>query len=392
MSINRLFYVLIVVFLTVTACAPQGAPTSLPTEPIAEPISIPEITIDAADFSYTAPESINAGWVRVKLTNSGKEPHHVEFLRLNDDVTFEGFHEAMKSGPGAEMTVSKLMGGVGAIAPTGAAQVVLHLPAGNYVLICFVPSPSDNVPHLAKGMIKTLTVQESTSAAKEPVADLSITMKDFLFDLPETLPAGPRTIKVTNNGPEPHELNLLRLEEGKTLEDVNQFLAAPNGPPPFLPVGGINGLDAGLSGYIEFDFQPGKYVAICYIPSPHAQGHPHFTLGMVKEFTVTANGHSAFPSGKFIQSGKTNYGLLFNQDGTFSVFEGSNTFVRGTYSVDGNIFTETSNDAGCKTNVDFTYTFDGTNLTFNYVGDPDDDMGCAGRHADFNDVTYVLTP
>jgi hypothetical protein len=84
---------------------------------------------------------------------------------------------------------------------------------------------------------------------------------------------------------------LLRLAEGKTLEDVNQFMAAPNGPPPFLPVGGINGLDAGLSGYIEFDFAPGTYVAICYIPSPHAEGHPHFTLGMVKQFTVTATGN-----------------------------------------------------------------------------------------------------
>ena len=98
-----------------------------------------------------------------------------------------------------------------------------------------------------------------------------------------------------------------------------------------------------------------------------------------------------FPTGKFIQVGKTNYGLVFNQDGTFSVVEGSNTFVSGTYSVDGNIFTETSNDAGCKTNVNFTYTFDGINLTFNYVGDPDNDFDCMGRRHDFNNVTYVLT-
>jgi len=291
--------VILAVAFVLAACTPAAptdapatsAPTEVPStataEPAADTTSIPEITIDAVDFSYTAPESIGAGWVRVKLTNSGKEPHHIEFLRLNDGVTFEQFQEAMKKGPGSEMTVSKLMGGVGAIAPTGSAQVVLNLPAGDYVLICFVPSPSDNVPHLAKGMIKTLTVQEPTeAAAKEPTADLAITMKDFLFDLPETLPAGPMTIKVVNNGPEPHELNLLRLVEGKTLEDVKQFLAAPNGPPPFMPVGGINGLDAGLSGYIEFDFQPGTYVAICYIPSPHAEGHPHFTLGMIRGFTV----------------------------------------------------------------------------------------------------------
>lgn len=100
---------------------------------------------------------------------------------------------------------------------------------------------------------------------------------------------------------------------------------------------------------------------------------------------------SNFPTGKFIKVGTTNYRLMFNEDGTFSVFSGSDNFVRGTYKVKGNVFTETSNNGGCKTNVDFTYTFDGTNLTFNYVGNPDDDLSCDGRHDDFNNVTYILS-
>jgi uncharacterized cupredoxin-like copper-binding protein len=280
------------ILIVLAACAP-AAPTTIPkltTAPSATATnenSIPEIKIDAADFSYTAPETISEGWVRVTLMNSGKEPHHVQFLRLNDEVTLEQFQEALKQGEGPALALVKEMGGVGAIAPNRTAQVVLNLPAGNYVLICFVPSPSDNMPHFAKGMVKSLTVQESTGApAKEPTADLTVTMKDFLFDLPEKLPAGPRTIKVINNGPESHELNLLLVTEGKTIEDVKEFLTAPNGPPPFVPVGGINGLSAERSGYIEFDFQPGTYVAICNIPSPHAEGHPHWSLGMIKEFTV----------------------------------------------------------------------------------------------------------
>ena len=115
--------VILAVAFVLAACTPAAptdapatsAPTEVPStataEPAADTTSIPEITIDAVDFSYTAPESIGAGWVRVKLTNSGKEPHHIEFLRLNDGVTFEQFQEAMKKGPGSEMTVSKLMGG-----------------------------------------------------------------------------------------------------------------------------------------------------------------------------------------------------------------------------------------------------------------------------------------
>ena len=99
----------------------------------------------------------------------------------------------------------------------------------------------------------------------------------------------------------------------------------------------------------------------------------------------------AFPTGKFIKSGEQDYGLVFNADKTFSVFQGDNTFVRGTYKVEGNIFTETSNDGGCKTDVSFTYTFDGKNLTFKYVGNPADDYGCTGRYVDFNNVTYTLS-
>ncbi len=105
----------------------------------------------------------------------------------------------------------------------------------------------------------------------------------------------------------------------------------------------------------------------------------------------SASGKSGFPTGKFIKSGTTDYGLVFNKDGTFWVFNGAGTLVHGTYSVDGDIFTETSNTGGCTTNVNFKYSFDGKNLTFNYADNPEDDASCYGRLADFNNVTYALS-
>jgi predicted small secreted protein len=100
---------------------------------------------------------------------------------------------------------------------------------------------------------------------------------------------------------------------------------------------------------------------------------------------------TSFPIGKFIKSGAPSHGLIFNENGTFSVFEGGTTLVSGTYSVDSDIYTEESNDAGC-TDVPkrFKYTFDGTNLTFTYVGNPaEDTCGGGGRRADFDNVTYT---
>jgi uncharacterized cupredoxin-like copper-binding protein len=181
------------------------------------------------------------------------------------------------------------MGGVGAIAPTLTAQAVLNLTACEYAILCFVPSPSDHVPHLAKGMLQSITVEAAapgSTLAEEPTPVLTVKMADFLYDMPETLPAGDTIIKVINNGPEAHEMNLLLLAEGKSVSDVMAYLSDPQGAPPFVPVGGMNGLNPGMTGYIEFNFVPGKYVAICNIPSPTAQGMPHFSLGMVKEITV----------------------------------------------------------------------------------------------------------
>lgn len=99
----------------------------------------------------------------------------------------------------------------------------------------------------------------------------------------------------------------------------------------------------------------------------------------------------SFPTGRFIQEGSREYGLTFNEDGTFSVGNSTNTFLTGTYTADDKTFTETSNTGGCGTNIIFNYTFDGKNLTFTYAGNPQDDAGCSGRYADFNNVTYTLS-
>jgi hypothetical protein len=96
-----------------------------------------------------------------------------------------------------------------------------------------------------------------------------------------------------------------------------------------------------------------------------------------------------FPTGKFLKSSSMSHGLIFNTDGTFSVFEASTTIVNGKYSVDGDIFTDESNSQGCPP-LSFKYTFDGTNLTFSYVSNPADDP-CDGRRSDFNNQTYILS-
>jgi hypothetical protein len=98
---------------------------------------------------------------------------------------------------------------------------------------------------------------------------------------------------------------------------------------------------------------------------------------------------SGFPTGKFVRSDNKAHGLTFNKDGTFSVFDGNATLVRGKYSTKSDTYTDESNDQNCP-RTSFKYKFDGTNLTFNYAGKPTDDP-CDGRRGDFNNVTYILS-
>ena len=123
-----------------------------------------------------------------------------------------------------------------------------------------------------------------------------------------------------------------------------------------------------------------------------------FVIGLLLlSVTLAACGTTAstepainFPTGKFVKSNDQNHGVVFNNDGTFSVFDGSMTIANGTYGVEGDTYIETSNNQNCPVPMSFKYTFDGTNLIFNYVGNSADDP-CGGRRADFNNVTYIIS-
>lgn len=240
---------------------------------------------EARDYSYEAPDTLPSGWVTIRMMNHGPETHHGQLLRLNDGVTFQAFSQAIQQEGEGALRLTTLVGGPGAIDAHRADEVTLDLKPGSYVIACFVPS-SDGVPHLAKGMLKPIEVTATDpSTAGPPATQGRFTMRDFSFEMPDRLAAGRASYEVANAGPQPHELVVVKLAEGKTVADVMTWYRAPSGPPPFEAVGGINGLSAGVTGYMSLDLQPGAYAAICLVPDP-ASGQAHLHLGMAKAFAV----------------------------------------------------------------------------------------------------------
>jgi plastocyanin len=129
--------------------------------------------------------------------------------------------------------------------------------------------------------------------ATEPM-ELSITAKDYSFDVPATIKAGLLDVTFTNAGKEPHFAGFAKAAPGKTFADVKAALTAPpsasppSGPPPFIEHAGAPTADPGTGGKMMFSLEAGSYALFCLIPSP--DGAPHAVKGMITEVTVTADG------------------------------------------------------------------------------------------------------
>jgi hypothetical protein len=249
----------------------------------------PTVQLTARDFAYDINDSIVGGLVKLEMRNTGQEPHHAQFGRLNDGVTQQQFTAAlMNPDPGAALGMISLAGGPGIVQP-GQSQVVYDdLRPGKYTLLCFVEG-SDGVPHAAKGMIDFIDVTAPTgTASTPPTAQLQMSVADFSFTGGDTIPASRTTVEVTNNGPQPHEVAILKLDSGVTVEQLRAMFAAttpPAGPPPFEESGGLQAIGRGQKGWMELNLAAGNYAYICFVPDP-ATGSPHFALGMLKGFTV----------------------------------------------------------------------------------------------------------
>jgi hypothetical protein len=279
---SRLFAALAVCSGAMPGCNRKAAPP--PAPPAANVVSI-----TGSDFSFAAPDTIPAGLTTVKFQNAGKEPHQVVFIRIDSGKTMADVATVMKD-PNAKVPgwMSFPMGANG-IVPGDSGSATATLAAGHYMLVCFMGSP-DGTAHVNKGMVRPLEVQASTGpAAAEPTADITITEKDYTWDVSAPITAGTHTFRVENAGPQLHEVQIFQIAPGKSAKDLQAWLTGGmKGVPPAMPVGGFVGPMPvpGEHGFFTRTLTAGKYVFICFVPDTK-DAKPHVMHGMMKEVTVS---------------------------------------------------------------------------------------------------------
>ena len=276
---------------TATACtSPQAAQAAQSSEKsdstaVAAATAPNVLVVKTSDYAFNAPDSVRAGLTTIRLvTNPGNEMHQVGLIRLDSAKTPADLFNAMKS-PGPMPKWAVEVAGVNPPAPGQTAEGTLVLEPGNYLLVCFVPSP-DGVPHIAKGMSKPLVVTGTPVAAAKLPADVEIKLTDYAFGLSAPLTAGSHVVRVVNAGQQSHEVMVIRLAPGKTAAQVAAWVEKMEGPPPGEPMSGISGLGVGQSASFPLTLTPGEYGLICFIPDAK-DGKPHYAHGMLHQFKVS---------------------------------------------------------------------------------------------------------
>ena len=279
--------------LAVISCALLGCKPEAPAVEAAEtttpatPAAPQEFVIRTRDFVFAdVPDTIQSGVTTIKLLNEGPDMHHVQLVRIDEGHTFEELMGAMSKG-GAPPAWAVDVGGPNTPVPGGETSATLDLKPGAYAMICFIPAP-DGQPHVMKGMVRPLTVvQSATASAPMPPAQVTMTLNDYSFDTSIPLVAGTQVINVTNAAAQSHEVLVVKLEPGKTVEDLVRFIEKPAGAPPGAPVGGTTGIKAGETNQITLNLvSGGEYAFICFIPDAK-DGKPHVMHGMAKQFKIS---------------------------------------------------------------------------------------------------------
>ena len=127
-------------------------------------------------------------------------------------------------------------------------------------------------------------------------AVVTVVATDFAFQLPDTIAAGPTTIRLLNQGKELHHVQLVRLDAGHTaaeyLEAMGRTMKGEAPPPAWATeVGGPNTPVPGGETRASLVLKPGTYAIVCFIPS--ADHVPHVAKGMSKQFVVAGSERAA---------------------------------------------------------------------------------------------------
>lgn len=123
----------------------------------------------------------------------------------------------------------------------------------------------------------------SANPAAIPV--VNIVARDFAFDPIPDVPAGVVELRLLNEGPSLHHAAVIKLNHGKTVEDLVAALKKPGPPPAWaMPIPSPNAPAPKEYSNVTTRLTPGNYAVLCFVDAGGSP--PHFMKGMYRAFKV----------------------------------------------------------------------------------------------------------
>ncbi len=277
------------VVLGVGACSSPSPSTRQPAAkgPGATAAEVPRpptlLRVVAHDFAYDGNHTVLAGLVEVRLVNEGRAIHMLALARMDSGHTVGDVYAAYGRRP---MPWLHVVGGPGDISAGDSATAYVVLEPGTYAMICG-QADSTGKDHIMDGMFATLTVTGTiASPPVEPTPDVSVRESDYEIEMLGTLSAGRHVFHVDNDGPQRHDLVIVKILGGYTQTQALDWLMRPTmRAPEAVALGGTVGLDQGAHTEFVVNLPPGDYVFACMMID-RTDHKPHFVHGMVRAVKV----------------------------------------------------------------------------------------------------------
>ena len=242
---------------------------------------MPPFRIVATDAGFEAPDRLAAGLRHIVFENRGSEIHEGMLVKLPKGMSADDYVAAVKKGslfPEGALDYS----GLGLTSPGVTAEMWLRVDPGQYIIICWNKGHDKTTP------VHSFTVQEIGAADdRPPKEDVVLKLFGYRFELDHALRKGVQVIRVETPGPNMHEVDIFRLHEGSTVEDLKRWRKEnENSPSPAEALGGaLDSHDISRVVWLRKEFVPGRYVLHCEMPVTNTKLN-HADVGMVREIEI----------------------------------------------------------------------------------------------------------
>ena len=254
-----------------------------------EPARTITITLKNRSVSVAGAENLPAGATRIQFRSLRREETEGVLIALRPGRTVQDLRRAAarsRRGPGPLKAVATIEASAAPRRGDTSTTTIELRPGATYVA-GYIPDNPKDTP------LEAFTVGTSASGASRPVPDATVGLYDYAYGMPATLPRR-GVVRFENRGDRLHMAVADPLRRGTSRAAAVQALLR-NRQRRFFgrlvnqrratePLGPVSSRTVND---VEVDFgRRGNWVFVCFIGDGERGNPSHFTLGMVKAFTV----------------------------------------------------------------------------------------------------------